>query len=41
MVVSETNCQKLVLPLKGNTHSKNLTGAVLMCVTRVILYQQQ
>ena len=41
MVVSETNCQKLVLSLKGNVSFKILTGAVLMCVTKIILYQQQ
>lgn len=41
MVVSETNCQKLVLSLKGNVPSKILTGAVPMCVTKIILYQQQ
>lgn len=34
MVVSETNCQKLVLSLKGNVPSKILSGAALMCVTK-------
>ena len=41
MVVSETNCQKLVLSLKGNVPSKILSDAALMCMTKIILYQQQ
>lgn len=39
MVVSEANRQKLVLALKEKAPSKIVDGAVLMCLTKVILYQ--